>query len=109
MQHHLHHVFINLPQATACLATIGTIGRKLVKGKVNHGEGRGKAASWELATNWNKKKTEAGEEERWSVWTNFDGENMQRGKCFTLQSESGQFAYFPTHFRIFFRYHHLSS
>ena len=27
-----------------------------MKGKVNHGEGRGKAASWELATNWNKKK-----------------------------------------------------
>ena len=67
----------------------------------------------QLLGNWQptgiKKKTEAGEEERWSVWTNFDGENMQRGKCFTLQSESGQFAYFPTHFRIFFRYHHLSS
>ena len=36
----------------------------------------------QLLGNWQptgiKKKTEAGEEERWSVWTNFDGENMQK-------------------------------
>ena len=60
MQHHLHHVFTNLPQATACLATIGTIGRKLVKGKVNHGEReeRQLLGNWQLT---GIKKTEGGE------------------------------------------------
>ena len=104
--------FHDSPSQSNCLVTIG---RKLVEDKVNHRERQGKA-SLKLATNhWRQQEATKKENmknpqvihyacmgRRWrSVWTNFDGENMQRGKCFTLQSESGQFAYFPTHLYIF--------